>query len=465
MIKSAKVSTAAVREFGRAISSIGDYSPRLAKCESWFESCIEYISELTAKYTSSKSELQKSRVSVAEKRDSFKAELSVKLDELSDMREELRSLEDDLEDTPETITVTDDDGEDYEEDNPDYEELEDDIEELEERIDELEDDIEILRRRIEHADSVIDEMDHLESSIDESVEAFGGIKDECHKWIDEIETIIRKSVHNSEEAKTKLKRIEEIIGEYLRIKMNCDRLTQQMGNQYNSSKISAGNSSSNIESTGGARRYSEEEIKKHGIKWTQDGHILIYDGKSFGGSYNTYETRLGGTMDPSNPILGFYEGERGESKYIPSDRTVEGIVVIDILKQYNIDGIEYRNAEPDFEVCSEAVVTIDSMTQFRENYSDDSGIPQLGNFMQADIACAKKWNEQKKDGRSDWDGRDVLRYRKSRGLTWHEKSDAKTMVMMKSEINLFFKHRGGCSECRVRDEGNDIVSKDGVFDD
>lgn len=197
-----------------------------------------------------------------------------------------------------------------------------------------------------------------------------------------------------------------------------------------------------------------EEIAKHKIKFDSQNRICSYDNKSFGGKYNSYETRLERTSSDVNPMLGSYTGERGESKYIPSRRTVAGIKVIEILKEYGLDGIDYRNAEPDFEVCSEADVKIKRMTSNRENYADENGIPRLGNFKQADIECAKKWNAEKRDNKTDWTGREVEEYRKKHKLTWHEKCDTETMVLVRTEINDFFKHSGGCFECRTRDGEN-----------
>ncbi len=44
----------------------------------------------------------------------------------------------------------------------------------------------------------------------------------------------------------------------------------------------------------------------------------------------------------------------------------------------------------------------------------------LGNFSQADVECAEIGNQQKRGGRDDWNGRDVLEYRQANKLKWHE---------------------------------------------
>ena len=91
------------------------------------------------------------------------------------------------------------------------------------------------------------------------------------------------------------------------------------------------------------------------------------------------------------------------------------------------------------------------MTEHREDYRDNRGIMQDGNFTQADKQCAELWNEQKRDGRADWSEEAVSKYRKEHGLEWHERCDTKTMDLVKHEIHDFFRHSGGVYECKTRD--------------
>ena len=101
------------------------------------------------------------------------------------------------------------------------------------------------------------------------------------------------------------------------------------------------------------------------------------------------------------------------------------------------------------------------MTENRDNYRGKDGDMQLGNFVQADIELAERWKKEKRDGRTNWEPREVLDYRKANRLTWHEKCDTETMVLVRFEINFYFKHSGGCAECRERDSGE----SEGVFDE
>lgn len=161
----------------------------------------------------------------------------------------------------------------------------------------------------------------------------------------------------------------------------------------------------------------------------------------FGGKYNSYEERIDHTL--SEGKLGKYEGERGESKFIPSEETKSGIECREKLAEYGQDGIEYKNGEPIFVKVSEASVKIEGMTEHR---------PQ--NFAKADFACARLWNDQKKDGKSDWTDKDVSDWRKTNECSWHERCDTKTMDLVPRKIHDFFGHLGGVSECKVRDGGN-----------
>ena len=143
------------------------------------------------------------------------------------------------------------------------------------------------------------------------------------------------------------------------------------------------------------------------------------------GYYNSYETRSSNI--PVDGIRGQWEGERGESKYIPSNETEEGRAARDKLAEKDMDGVEYRYAEPDFSECAEATVEIDDMTENRFDYTDADGNEKQGNFSQADAKCAEQW---------------------------HERCDTRTMDLVSRDIHGYFGHYGGCAECKVRDATN-----------
>lgn len=176
--------------------------------------------------------------------------------------------------------------------------------------------------------------------------------------------------------------------------------------------------------------------------------------------YNTYIDRIGCTPKDDS-ALGRWEGTRGESKFVPNNETLSGRAACDKLAEKGLDGVEYKNAEPDFSKCAEATVEIDHMTENRFDYEGDGGAIQPGNFTQADIKCAEKWNTEAKDGRTDWGGRDVNKWRDENACSWHERCDTKTMDLVPREIHSQCIHLGGVSECRVRDS----VDLGGGFDE
>ena len=170
------------------------------------------------------------------------------------------------------------------------------------------------------------------------------------------------------------------------------------------------------------------------------------------GYYNSYETRSSNI--PVDGVRGKWEGERGESKYVPSDETDEGKAAKEKLAEKDQDGVEYNYAEPDFSESAEATVEIDNMTEHRDDYIDADGKYQSGNFSQADAKCAEKWNASNKDGKSDWTAAEVRDWRRENQCSWHERCDTRTMDLVSRDIHSYFGHYGGCSDCKVRDAVN-----------
>lgn len=157
---------------------------------------------------------------------------------------------------------------------------------------------------------------------------------------------------------------------------------------------------------------------------------------------------------PVNSENGHWTGERGESKYIPSDQTEAGRAGKEKLAEYGMDGIEYKNGEPDYSKCSEATVKIDDMTFNRGR-----------NFDQADEKLAEQWNKENKSDKNDWSSKDVEQYRHDNRLSWHERCDTETMDLVSRDIHggdtSIFTHSGGVAECKARDGFN----KGGRFDE
>lgn len=169
--------------------------------------------------------------------------------------------------------------------------------------------------------------------------------------------------------------------------------------------------------------------------------------------FSDYLERLG--LTPAGKDA-FFIGEKGESKCVPNPESERGARAEEKLKRYGLDGVEYRDAVPDFEPCSEAVVKIDNMGVERLGLS--------GNFEQARLKLAEQWNESGRDGRTDWTSRDVKTWCEANNLTIHECSDRKTCMFVDGDIHETFRHSGGVSECRHRDEATGVKRLYAIFD-
>ena len=136
---------------------------------------------------------------------------------------------------------------------------------------------------------------------------------------------------------------------------------------------------------------------------------------------------------------GMWEGEPGNSKWKPDRETIpkkynpEDKTWGQILDENGIDGIDFVDGEPDFSEIAEETVEIDEYSQDRDD-----------NYDSADEKLAEKWTKEQKDGHS-WSADDVAQYRKEHQLSWHEKSDMKTMQLVPREVHLNIPHKGGIS--------------------
>ncbi len=108
----------------------------------------------------------------------------------------------------------------------------------------------------------------------------------------------------------------------------------------------------------------------------------------------------------------------------------------EILDKYDIDGIEFKDGEPDFTPVSEGTVEI-------EDFSKD----RAGNFTQADEALAEQWTQEVTDGK-EWSPQDIRKYRKENNLSWHERSDMKTLDLVPHEVHINIPHSGGISAAK-----------------
>ena len=137
---------------------------------------------------------------------------------------------------------------------------------------------------------------------------------------------------------------------------------------------------------------------------------------------------------------GHWEGERGNSKWFPNRDEIpknpltnpDGLTWGQILDKYGIDGIEFKNGEPDFSPVAKGTVEIDHFT--------DNRYGKGGNF---DQAC-EKLAEQRGCTKEE-----VKAWMKGNKYTWHERSDCKTMDKVPTEIHGNIRHSGGISEAKA----------------
>lgn len=131
---------------------------------------------------------------------------------------------------------------------------------------------------------------------------------------------------------------------------------------------------------------------------------------------------------------GHWDGDRGNSKWIPDGDYIPGKANPDgktwggILDKYEIDGINYKDGEPDFSELSRGSVEIESFSGIRTD-----------NFDKADIELAKQ---------KGYSPEEVSKWREENGFTWHECKDMKTMQKVPSEVHNNIPHSGGISEVK-----------------
>jgi hypothetical protein len=136
---------------------------------------------------------------------------------------------------------------------------------------------------------------------------------------------------------------------------------------------------------------------------------------------------------------GCWTGQPGNSTWRPNPESIpqkwnpENSTWQEILDKYDIDGIEFKDGEPDFSKVAEDSVEIDEYSTDRDD-----------NYDAADQKLAEKWTAEQKDGKS-WSAEDIAQYRKDNQLSWHERNDMKTMELVPREIHLNVPHSGGIS--------------------
>lgn len=136
---------------------------------------------------------------------------------------------------------------------------------------------------------------------------------------------------------------------------------------------------------------------------------------------------------------GEWSGETGNSTWLPNRDEIpkrpsgNEQTWGEILDKYDVEGIEFKDGEPDFSTVSEGTVEIDDFSTDRN-----------ANFTQADEQLAEQWSAVGKDGR-EWSPQDIKEYRQENNLSWHERSNMKTVDLTPQEVHGNVPHSGGIS--------------------
>jgi len=137
---------------------------------------------------------------------------------------------------------------------------------------------------------------------------------------------------------------------------------------------------------------------------------------------------------------GHWEGERGNSKWVPDDDHAPTRYNPDqlswrrIKENYGIDGVEYKDGQPDFSGIAKAEVKI-------KDFSDD----RPSNFAQADEQLALQ---------RGCTPAEVKKWRQEHGYTWHECRDCETLQKVPREVHNNADHSGGVSEYKRKNGGD-----------
>lgn len=204
---------------------------------------------------------------------------------------------------------------------------------------------------------------------------------------------------------------------------------------------------------GSESKEAKAEIKNVGRNESLDPDKLIKPSVESCDYPSTYKERLDRTPTTENSH-GEWSGDRGESMFVPTDDRLR-----ELLQSKGVEGINYKDAIPDFGPIAEAKLTIQGMSQHRLSLIGENGERIVGNYEKADIECAKVWNLEQRDGKDDWTHQDVKKWREANEYTWHEHNDMKMCSLVPTEVHKACSHLGGVSEIK------NILNQIGGFDD
>lgn len=181
--------------------------------------------------------------------------------------------------------------------------------------------------------------------------------------------------------------------------------------------------------------------------------VEIAKDRKFGELTDSQRERIEAYTKFLMPAQERFEGERGNSLALPDETMITGPAAKEWLDTHGLKGIEYRNGFPDFSSIAVESVTIPQITADRPH-----------NFHLAYTALARKWNESKRDGKTDWKDSDAKQWAKDNGLTVHEKEDLKTCEFVPTCVHAHYSHVGGACIAAVAGIFSDMQIAAGIAD-
>lgn len=176
----------------------------------------------------------------------------------------------------------------------------------------------------------------------------------------------------------------------------------------------------------------------------------MVEGKTFEKLMSEYDKPLWAICEkfkncPIEGNNGHWENEYGNSiwhpdgDYVPPERgrisdkpysNPDKLSWKELLEKYGMDGIPYKDGEPDFSKICKGEVEI-------AGFETGGNIAKVHNFSKADIELAKQ---------KGCTPEEVKNWRTENNYTWHECKDMKTMQLVPNEIHANVSHSGGRSQ-------------------
>ena len=162
--------------------------------------------------------------------------------------------------------------------------------------------------------------------------------------------------------------------------------------------------------------------------------------------WTTYEKRLKKTPSFNNPDLEWKNiTERGECLCIPKDKSGD---IAKILQSAGVDGIQYKNAVPDFSPVSIFDTKVSISDDFLKTHDMKSARPisyaqankSFADYLNSHEEYAKNLGIKPDNGR--YTEKCIESFMRDNKYTWHELNDCETLQCVPTLINQKFRHIG-----------------------